>query len=95
MTLGGMTKKEMLRRMDSQELTEWIAYSRIEPLGILNGYLQAAIIASTIVNIHSKRKKFTPDDFIPEFLKLKPKKSLKDLKSVFESMATVKIKRNK
>jgi hypothetical protein len=91
-----MTKREMLKRMDSQELTEWIAYSQIEPFGSFNGFYQSGTIASILANTYSKNKKFSPMDFVPECFKEKPKKkTAKDLKTVLESMAGVKIKRKK
>jgi len=58
-----MTVSEIESRMDSRELSEWIAYDRYyEPIGeewLRNGYLCAAILAP-----HSKSRP-KPADFVP------------------------------
>lgn len=61
---------ELLRRVSSAELTEWMAYEQISgPLGAARGDVQAAIVAATIANAMSSKKgrRFTPKDFIPEW----------------------------
>lgn len=86
----------MLQRMDSQELTEWMAYSQIEPFGSFNGFYQSGIVASIIANTNSLHKKFSPMDFVPECYKEKVKKqTVKDFKTILESIASTKIKRKK
>jgi len=66
-----MTVREMLARMGSKELSEWMAYYRLEPLGELRGDVQMSILAATMANIHRDRKKrsrpFKPAEFMPEF----------------------------
>ncbi len=66
----GMTVGELLARVSSRELTEWMVYERVAgPLGGRRGDIQSAIIAATIVN--SKRgkgkKAVQPADFMPTF----------------------------
>lgn len=67
----GMTVKELLERVDSKELTEWMAYYTLEPFGQPADDLRMGIIASTEANAHRdpKRKAFTPNDFIPDYSK--------------------------
>ena len=62
---------EMLARMTSRELTEWMAFYQLEPFGPERGDLQAGIVASVVANANRDSKKqkkpFTPQDFMPEF----------------------------
>lgn len=54
--------------MDSRELTEWMAFDRVEPIGGRRSDYQAAIIASTVANANRhKGRALKPDDFIPEY----------------------------
>ncbi len=64
----GCTVDELLGRVSSRELSEWMAYAQIEPFGEKRADLRAGIVASTMANIHrGKRKPFNPEDFMPEF----------------------------
>lgn len=58
-----MTVRELGERMDSAELSEWMAYQRIEPLP--DPFWIGGVIASTMANIHTE-KKFKPEDFMPK-----------------------------
>ena len=53
--------------MSSHEISEWIAYNRIDPLGReQRGDLRAGIVASVIANSHRTRgSAYTPQDFLP------------------------------
>jgi hypothetical protein len=46
----GVPVRVLQRQMDSREFAEWMAYSRIEPIGDKRGDYQAALIASTTHN---------------------------------------------
>lgn len=88
--LGGMTKKELLKKMTSREASEWAAYFNIEPMPIFSTYLQGAIISSVIANSFAKSKGtgFKIEDFLPAFLKGAPKKqSLEEMKNIFKTLA--------
>ena len=69
-----MTVGELGQRMSSRELSEWMAYDRIEPFG--NQWQQTGMIASTIANVHRDSKKraspFQPEDFMPQLLEEEP-----------------------
>ena len=62
-----MTVRELLQRIDSRELTEWIAYDTVEPIGAVRTDLAAGIISSTVANCHRGKntQAFTPMDFMP------------------------------
>ncbi len=64
-----MTVAEMLRRIDSAELSEWMAYERVAgPLGGARGDQQAAVVASTVANaMRSKGRAYKVDDFVPQW----------------------------
>lgn len=63
-----MTVAELLERISSEELTEWMLYERIEPFEG-RADLRAAMVTSTIANANrnpkTRRKPFTPQDFMP------------------------------
>ena len=55
--------------MDAQELTEWMAFSTIEPLDADRGDIHAAQICSTTANVWrgSETKVLEVKDFIPDW----------------------------
>jgi hypothetical protein len=64
-----------IETMSSHEISEWIAYNRIDPLGReQRGDLRAGIVASVIANSHRTRgAAYTPQDFLPFPAERKPK----------------------
>lgn len=64
-----MTRGELLRRMSSRELSQWMVFYQIEPWGAEANMLGHAITASTIANAHrgKRGKRYEPKDFIPKF----------------------------
>lgn len=62
-----MSVREMLQRIDSKELSEWIAYDTLEPIGAVRTDLAAGIISSTVANCHRGKNSqaFKPTDFMP------------------------------
>ena len=61
-----MTVRELLARVDSLELAEWMTFYGESPFGDERNDLQAGIIAATIANVNSsKGKAFQPIDFMP------------------------------
>lgn len=67
----GMPVAEMLSRISSHELSEWIAYAQVAPFGEERADLRAGIIASTVANANrdpkKRRKPFEPREFMPSF----------------------------
>ena len=89
----GLPRDEMLSRMDSRELVDWMAYERVDPFGLDRLDLLAGIIASTIANVYrdeKKRKKpFQPDEFMPKFdarKKEKPRQTWQQQKQIIEML---------
>lgn len=95
----GKTVKQLLKEVDSAELTEWRAYYRIEPFGTEQDYLQAGIISSVIANVNKSKSTspFNPYDFVPSSFKARiaRKQSPEDMIKAFEAMAHRKVKREK
>lgn len=72
-----MTKGELRRRMSHAEFDEWQAYYTIEPWGTEPADRRAALICSTMANIH--RPKRSPaiglNKFLPNYGKTKKRQS--------------------
>lgn len=81
-----MTVRELLQRIDSTELAEWIAYYSLEPFGQERDSLNSAIIAATIANANraSKSKTYKPSDFMPDFEH--KEQSAEDMKAILDNM---------
>ena len=58
---------ELQQTLSAAELVEWMAFYRIDPWGGYRADLGAAMVASTLANVHraASSQPFTPDDFIP------------------------------
>lgn len=52
--------------MDSHELSEWVAFDAVEPIGGLRGDINAALICTLLANINRKRgsKALKVEDFL-------------------------------
>lgn len=62
----GMTVEELGERMSGRELSEWVAFDRISPIGDERADLRAGIVASVVANAHrTKGEPFKPADFMP------------------------------
>lgn len=89
-----MTVKELLARIDSQELTEWMAYYSLEPWGTESEDLRTGIIASTIANVNrdpkKQKKPFTPQDFMPIWDKpKKQEQTVEEQKKIIEMWKSI------
>jgi len=64
-----MTVEELLTRMSSHELSEWMAYLAVEPFGEERADYRAAIGHALLANINrgKRSKTYTPEDFMPRF----------------------------
>lgn len=82
-----MTVRELLARIDSKELSEWMAYYEVNPFGSVRDDLQAGIVASTIANVNRGKndKSFTPSDFMPYMDK--PQQCEGDMQAVMDALA--------
>ena len=61
--------------MDSQELSSWIAYDSIQPVGELMDDFRTGLVCSVVANANKGKKgrSMTPVDFMPYFKKPKKK----------------------
>jgi hypothetical protein len=68
-----MTVRELLARISSLELSEWMAYEKVTgPLDSrLRGDISAGIVAATVANSASRKAKASPRDFIPTWFRRK------------------------
>lgn len=82
--------------MSSAELTEWIAFNQLSPIGDDRGDLQAAIITSTLANVNRAEKTapFKPRDFMPYVREEKTERPVSETFAAAASTVT-KIKRVK
>jgi hypothetical protein len=83
-----MTVAELLGRISSRELTEWIAFAQLEPFGTEVDFLGHAITASTVANANRGKgaKNYKPADFMPTF---KKKQQTVDEMLQFAQMMTI------
>jgi len=67
----GLPRAEMLVRMSSAEVTEWMAFFGLEPFGSEADFLGHAITASTIANVNRQKGQriHKIDEFMPKFEK--------------------------
>jgi hypothetical protein len=63
----GCTVRELLRRIDSHELTEWMAYYGIRPFGEEPADIRMGVLASPVANCVTTSGGFKPSDFLPEY----------------------------
>ena len=56
----GYTVSELLSRLDSRELSEWVAYSTLEPFGDARADLRAASIVQSNILPHVGKGKRAP-----------------------------------
>ena len=63
------TRAELLDRISSQEISEWMAFSTLEPFGYEAEMLGHAVTASTVanVNVPKGKRQFKISEFIPKF----------------------------
>ena len=64
-----MPVSELLRRITSREITEWMAFSQLEPFGADAGFLGHGITSATVANANwaKGQKAYTAEDFMPAF----------------------------
>ncbi|QDU62173.1 hypothetical protein Pan216_30400 [Planctomycetes bacterium Pan216] len=63
-----MTRRQLLRSLDSAELTEWTAYWNLEPWGEEKADYRTGLLASVMCNLwkSKKGKTYKPEDFMPK-----------------------------
>lgn len=65
----GCTVAELLDRISSKELTEWICFAQIEPFGSRAEYYGHAITAKTVADVNRPKGKnpYDIEEFMPKF----------------------------
>lgn len=85
LALGGMTVEELLRRISSSEISAWQAFDRLEPLPDPN--YSAGLIAASIHNAMGTRKKpWSPADFMPVKSKRKAVNPAQKSRAIFAAL---------
>ena len=88
-----MTVKEMLSRMDADELATWRAFYNLDPFDSRRQDLQGAIIASTVYNsMRKKGRAKSVTDFMPDFTKGKKSQAAINSK-IMETFKNLNIKK--
>jgi hypothetical protein len=83
----GMTVRELLSRLDSRELSEWIAYYNLDPFGEARADYRAAMLACLTANINrGKHEPFKISDFMPNFEPKKPQ-TMEEMKRILMSIS--------
>lgn len=83
----GMTVREMLIRMDVEELKMWIAFSFLEPFGTAQEDERFGVLAAQQHNLHSSGAKLAPVDFFPPHTKQERNKLLQEkIDKIFSNM---------
>lgn len=79
---------ELLGRISSEELSEWVAYYQLEPFGTEVDMLGHAITASTVANVNRGKgqKALSPKDFMPDFEKSSHVQSAEEMLQFAEMM---------
>jgi hypothetical protein len=77
-----MTVAELLSRISSKELMEWMAFEQLEPFGYEQEMLGHAITATTIANVNrgKDQKPYKIEDFLPKlkYVEEKPEQTVED-----------------
>ncbi|WP_254509890.1 phage tail assembly protein T [Anatilimnocola floriformis] len=86
-----MTVEELLDRISSAELSEWMADYQFEPFG--NDWLQTASICTLVGNIVGKKNggTFKPQDFLPVKPPPKPRpkrQTAEQMLAIFRTLAS-------
>lgn len=81
-----MTKAELLNRISSREISEWIAFYNIEPFGEMRADLRAALIATVMANAWrgANQSPFKITDFMLTFDN-KPEQTMDEMKQILKS----------
>ncbi|TXH06678.1 MAG: DUF4035 domain-containing protein [Rhodocyclaceae bacterium] len=92
----GMPVRELLARIGSDELTEWMAFYQLEPFGDFRADFRSGIVASTFANANRSKeaKPFTPGDFMPFVEKPATRDGAEANVAKFKAMFVHKVKRN-
>jgi hypothetical protein len=74
--------------MDADEVTEWAAYSQLDPFGGVRADYHAALISAMVINSQAGKEVVKPKDLMPTFgpPRLTPRMSGRDIRARLEMM---------
>jgi len=77
-----------LKRIDSREISEWMAFAQVEPFGEERADIRSAIIACTMANSMrgKKQRAYRIKDFLPKFGPSKPQ-SIEEMQKILGMIA--------
>jgi len=86
----GFTVRELLERVDSREISEWMAFAKVEPFGEERADIRSAIIACTMANmwLGKNQKPYKITDFMPKFEPDEPQ-STADMDKILRQLAGI------
>jgi len=92
----GLSVREMLARMGSDEFSEWLAYYQLEPFGDYRADYRSGVVASTFANAHRAKdaSPFRPEDFMPFMGKQAATQDVSLNVARFKAMFAHKVKKN-
>lgn len=79
-----MTVAEAQRRVDSRELTGWIATDCIEPIGPERFDIQLAILCDIVARSHGARNS-KPADYMPVFIS-RPRQTDAEMQAILRTV---------
>lgn len=79
----GRTVRELLDSIDAEELQEWIGHYETDPWDEQRADLRAGVIASVIANVNSRKRRFSPSDFVSRY-RARKQKGQTDLRGMAE-----------
>ena len=91
-----MPVRELLARIGSDELTEWMAFYQIEPFGDMRADLRSGVIASTFANANRVKhaRAFSPEDFMPFVERTEPQDDARMNVARFKALFAHKVKQH-
>lgn len=93
-----MTRVELLQRMSSRELSEWMAYYAVEPWGEVQAEYRSALVASMVANTardpEKRKSPFEAEEFMrPSYIgtrKEEPESLMDKARAIFGLMGARK-----
>ena len=92
----GMTVRDLLQKIGSDELSEWMAFYELEPFGEFRADFRGGLIAATFANVHRSphTRPFAPDDFMPFIKRQSPPDPSQQNIRQFKAMFAHKLKKH-
>ena len=92
--LGYINVDRMLTEIDSRQLSEWIAFARLEPFDESRADIRSAIIAQTVAAASGVKRRFKIEEFMPTYGQREAKQqTLVDAKMVVKGFINARNKK--